>query len=344
MRDAGGDELRAIRGQCAVLAPLRRHRAPLVVAGMLWGAACLAGAPFLAVPRARATRRAAMPGPACRCALRSLMRLRGGREEGRSRRRRRLRLEQERAEPPLPEGWTIQYDDDGADFYFHEASQTRQHNHPLRQPPKDEDESIGAGAEQVPQAEAPLPGGWTKQCDEDGTVFYFDEISQARQAHHPLSAPPVPRNAAASAVLANGSGAHAEAAEYTLARPGPPAPPTPTRRSRPADAEAPDGGDVGGPSVAQEQDAEQPRWSLTGAPWRVGAPAADPMETAWRRLGGRCIHARTHTHARARAHTHAHTHTHTRTHTCISAGDARLRDDARRSVTGGGWDRVCMYI
>ncbi len=53
--------------------------------------------------------------------------------------------------------------------------------------------------------EPPLPGGWSKRCDSDGSVFYFDEISLARQLHHPAAAAP------AGAVSAAGLGEEADA-------------------------------------------------------------------------------------------------------------------------------------
>jgi len=47
------------------------------------------------------------------------------------------------------------------------------------------------GGESVRAAEEPpLPGGWSKRWDSDGRVYYFDEISLARQLHHPAAAAP----------------------------------------------------------------------------------------------------------------------------------------------------------
>ena len=51
-----------------------------------------------------------------------------------------------------------------------------------------DDGRCGGDSARAPE-ESPLPGGWTKQRDSDGCVYYFDEISLTRQLHHPAAAP-----------------------------------------------------------------------------------------------------------------------------------------------------------
>ena len=51
-----------------------------------------------------------------------------------------------------------------------------------------DDGRCGGDSAHAPE-ESPLPGGWTKQRDSDGCVYYFDEISLTRQLHHPAAAP-----------------------------------------------------------------------------------------------------------------------------------------------------------
>jgi hypothetical protein len=51
-----------------------------------------------------------------------------------------------------------------------------------------------------------LPGGWSERCDDDGTVYYFDEILQARQAHHPGLASGAPPAGSANSSIAPASG------------------------------------------------------------------------------------------------------------------------------------------
>jgi hypothetical protein len=51
-----------------------------------------------------------------------------------------------------------------------------------------DDGRCGGDSARAPE-ESPLPGGWTKQRDSDGCVYYLDEISLTRQLHHPAAAP-----------------------------------------------------------------------------------------------------------------------------------------------------------